>query len=140
MIYVKAMQKTLDLVIEGDARRALMWQRSNELKNGLQELGYHIGTGESPICAVFVPVGNNIEDVAMEMLTYLRTHGIFCTGVMWPVIPPGIVLFRMIPTASHSEEDVARTVEVFKNMREELHIAFPLGKNETEKINKIYRD
>jgi glycine C-acetyltransferase len=116
-----------------------MWDRANELKTGLKNLGYHIGTGDSPICSVFTPVGDNLEEVAMTMLTYLRKHGIFCTGVVWPVIPPGLVMFRMIPTSAHSQEDVGRTVEVFKKMRDDLKVKFPLDNSLVDKINKIFR-
>ncbi len=140
MPYVKSLQVALRLVQEGDERRRIMWERSNQLKDGLRNLGYHIGTGDSPICAVFTPVGDNLEDVAMGMLSYLRKHGIFCTGVVWPVIPPGLVMFRMIPTTAHSEEDVQRTVDVFKKMRDDLKIQFPLGSSEISKIQKIFRD
>jgi len=140
MPYVKSLQVALKKVADGDDRRQAMWDRSNELKDGLRNLGYHIGTGDSPICAVFTPVGENLEEVAMTMLTYLRQHKIFCTGVMWPVIPPGLVMFRMIPTAAHSKEDVARTVEVFKSMRDDLKVQFPLKDDLVSKISKIFRD
>ncbi len=140
MPYVKSLQVALKKVADGDDRRKAMWDRSNELKDGLRNLGYHIGTGDSPICAVFTPVGENLEEVAVSMLAYLRKHNIFCTGVMWPVIPPGLVMFRMIPTAAHSQEDVARTVEVFKQMRDDLKVQFPLGDTELDKIKKIFRD
>ncbi len=140
MPYVKSLQVALKKVADGDDRRKAMWDRSNELKDGLRNLGYHIGTGDSPICAVFTPVGENLEEVAVSMLAYLRKHNIFCTGIMWPVIPPGLVMFRMIPTAAHSQEDVARTVEVFKQMRDDLKVQFPLGDTELDKIKKIFRD
>lgn len=140
MPYVKSLQVALQKVSDGDDRRKIMWERSDALKKGLADLGYHIGTGDSPICAVFTPVGDNLEDVALSMLGYLRQHNIFCTGIVWPVIPPGLVMFRMIPTAAHSEEDVARTIEVFKAMRDDLKIQFPLGDNELGKIKKIFRD
>ena len=140
MPYVKSLQVALKKVADGDDRRQAMWDRSNELKDGLRNLGYHIGTGDSPICAVFTPVGENLEEVGMSMLTYLRQHKIFCTGVMWPVIPPGLVMFRMIPTAAHTKEDVARTVEVFKAMRDDLKVQFPLKDDLVSKINKIFRD
>jgi len=139
MPYVESIKVALNKVIAGEERRRLMWERSRELKNCLRDLGYHIGEGDSPICAVFVPVEEDLENVGMSMLTYLRRHNIFCTGVMWPVIPPGLVMFRMIPTSAHSQEDVQRTVAVFKSMRDDLKIQFPLGDSEVGKINKIYR-
>ena len=139
MPYVESLKVALNKVIDGAERRSLMWERSRELKNGLRDLGYQIGDGDSPICAVFVPVGEDLENVGMSMLTYLRHHNIFCTGITWPVIPPDLIMFRMIPTSAHSQEDVQRTVAVFKSMRDDLKIQFSLGSNEIGKINKIYR-
>ena len=139
MPYVLSLKVALQKVIEGDERRRLMWQRSGELKDGLCELGYHIGAGNSPICSVFVPIGERLESVGMEMLTYLRENSVFCTGVMWPVIPPGLMMFRMIPTSAHTPEDVAKTIEVFKNMRDNLKMR-TLRSDELAKIAKIYRN
>ena len=139
MLYVLSLKVALQKVIEGDERRRIMWQRSGELKDGLCELGYHIGTGESPICSVFVPIGERLESIGMEMLTYLRKNDIFCTGIVWPVIPPGLMMFRMIPTSNHTQGDVAQTIEVFKGMRDNLKMR-ALNSVELAKIAKIYRN
>jgi len=139
MPYVLSLKVALRKVIEGSDRRRVMWQRSDELKKGLRELGYHMGTGNSPICSVFVPVGEHLASIGMNMLTYLRENGVFCTGLVWPVIPPGLMMFRMIPTSAHTQEDVGRTVEVFKSMRDNLKIR-ALGSAELGKIAKIYRN
>jgi glycine C-acetyltransferase len=57
------------------------------------------------------------------MIRMLREdHGIFVSGVMYPVVPPGVVMFRMIPTASHTEEDVDRTLAGFKSMRDSMKL------------------
>lgn len=59
----------------------------------------------------------------MRMIAYLREeHGVFVSGVMFPVVPPGVVLFRMIPTAAHTEDDVDRTLEAFRAMRDTMSI------------------
>ncbi len=138
MPYVKSLQLTLNKVINEDYRRALMWERANSLKEGLSNLGFHIGSGQSPICTVFIPAGDKLEDLIMSVLQYLRNNGVFCTGVMWPVIPPGLVSLRMIPTAAHSEEDVRRTIEVFAHMQRDLKNSFTLGEEQITKANKIY--
>jgi len=139
MHYVLSLKVALQKVIEGDERRRIMWQRSGELKNGLRKLGYHIGTGESPICSVFIPIGKRLEAIGMEMLAYLRKKGVFCTGVIWPVIPPGLMLLRMIPTSAHAPDDVVKTVEVFKSMQDDLRMR-ALDSSELGKIAKIYRN
>ncbi|WGK68774.1 aminotransferase class I/II-fold pyridoxal phosphate-dependent enzyme [Candidatus Haliotispira prima] len=137
MIYVKSLQQTLELLSRDDFRRELMWQRSNALKEGLRSLGYTVGFGESPLCAVYISTAKGHE-TGEKVLSYLRERGIFVTGVVYPVIPPGLVMFRLIPTAGHSEEHVAKTLEVFAEMREGLSIGAVEG-GELEKIKKLYR-
>jgi glycine C-acetyltransferase len=48
--------------------------------------------------------------------------GIFITGVMYPVVPKGIILFRMVPTASHTDENIERTIAAFKKVRDDLKL------------------
>jgi len=139
ILYVLSLKVALQKVIEAEERRRIMWQRSGELKNGLRELGYCIGTGDSPICSVFVPIGEHTETNAVAMLSYLRKNGVFCTGIMWPVIPPGLMMFRMIPTSVHTREDVFKTVEVFKGMRDNLEMR-DLNSTELARIAKLYRN
>jgi glycine C-acetyltransferase len=120
LAYVKTLEKTLELVKDPEPRRK-MWHIAKLLQEGLTGLGYDIGDTESPITPVYVPTGS--EKDAMGMISLLREeHGIFVSGVMFPVVPPGVVLFRMIPTAAHSEEDVEKTVEAFRKMRDTLKL------------------
>jgi len=139
MIYVKSLGKTLDLIIDGDERRKKLWDISGKLKNGLKELGYYIGAGESPICSVFVPVGDgDIHEVGGGLVHYLRERGVFVSAVIYPVIPIGLCMFRMIPTTAHTETEVEETVEVFKRMRDELNLDLSMGADEQSKIAKVY--
>ena len=67
------------------------------------------------------------EKTAMEMISMLREdYGVFVSGVSFPVVPRGVILFRMIPTASHTEEDVEKTLSAFRQMRP--HEAGPFHK------------
>jgi glycine C-acetyltransferase len=135
MIYVKALQKTLELVRDGDDRREKLFSIAKKLSTGLRELGYYIGDVKSPLVPVFIPEGN--AATAMEWITYLRNKGIFVTGVTYPVIPKNYIMFRMVPTASHTDEDVARTVEAFKSLRDDRNI--PLN-YDIDAISTIYGD
>ena len=137
MIYVKSLQRTLHLLRNEDRRRELMWQRSNSLKQGLRDLGYTVGYGESPLCAVYASTARGHE-IGVRMLSYLRQKGIFVTGVVYPVIPPGLFMFRLVPTAAHSEQHVARTLEAFADMKRELSIN-AVEDEELDKIRKLYR-
>ena len=139
MIYVKSLQKTLELVIAGDENRARMWQNSNRLKQGLRELGYFIGSGESPICAVFAPInGEQTVTVGKRLVKFLRDRGIFATAITYPVIPLGLCMFRMIPTTSHTVEDIDRTIEVFRQMRDELTMDLKMAPEDQAKISRVY--
>lgn len=139
MVYVKSLEKSLELVQSGDDRRERMWHISTRIKNGLRELGYFVGNGGAPICPVFVPVGENrLDEMASRMMYFLRERGVFCTAVAYPVIPVGLCMFRMIPTAKHDEADVDYTIETFKKMRDELPLDLAMGEDEMAKIRRIY--
>jgi glycine C-acetyltransferase len=141
MVYVKTLDKTLDFIIDGDDRRKKMWDNSNKLKEGLKKLGYHIGPGESPICSVFTPTGSDdVNGVGVKMVKYLRENKIFVTAVVYPVIPPGLCMFRMIPTTSHTDSEINRTIEVFAAMKKDLGLQDSVNDDDISKINKVYRN
>jgi glycine C-acetyltransferase len=97
-----------------------MWSNAAKIKSGLAGLGFEIGDVPSPLCAVYVPAGD--VNLGMAIIKGLRDQGVFITGVMYPVVPKGIILFRMVPTASHTDDDIARTVAAFKNVRDALKL------------------
>ena len=139
MLYVQTLRKTFDLVKSGEDRRQKMWKRSNELKAGLRELGFYVGPGESPICSVFIPTGEEaLETIGAATSGFLRKNGVFVTAITYPVIPLGLLMFRMIPTAMHEEEDVANTLAVFKHMRDNLGLRLTMNEDEDKKIRKVY--
>jgi glycine C-acetyltransferase len=139
MVYVQTLRKTFDLVKAGEERRRKMWARSNELKSGLRELGFYVGPGESPICSVFVPLGEqSMEAMGAATSGFLRKQGVFVTAITYPVIPIGLLMFRMIPTAMHEEEDVQNTLAVFKDMRDNLGLRLKMNEEEDKKIRKVY--
>jgi glycine C-acetyltransferase len=120
MIYVAVLSKALDIIAHDDVRRQRMWANANKIKSGLRDLGYEVGDVPSPLCAVYVPAGD--INLGMAIIKALRDLGIFITGVIYPVVPKGILLFRMVPTASHTDEDIRRTIAAFKTVRDELKL------------------
>jgi glycine C-acetyltransferase len=101
--------------------RERMWRIAHRLQKGLTDLGFDIGDTESPITPVYVISGD--EKTAMAMISFLREEfGVFVSAVTFPVVPRGVVLFRMIPTAAHSEEDVDTTVAAFREMRDRMKL------------------
>jgi len=121
LIYVDALTRSLDLIEQKPELRARMWQVARRLQHGLVELGYDIGDTASPITPVYVPAGD--PSVAMQMVRTLREEfGVFVSGVVYPVVPKGVVMFRMIPTASHSDEDVDVTLKAFRELRDRMKL------------------
>lgn len=120
MVYVEALLKTLEIIKTDTARRERMWEVSKKLKKGLSELGYNVGDVPSPITPVYVPAKD--INLAAMILMKLRSLGVFVTGVVYPVVPKGIVLYRMIPTAAHSDEDIDLTINAFRKVRDDLKL------------------
>ena len=118
MIYVKGALKRLDMLRSQPELKAKLWENVNALQNGLKERGFDIGTTTSCVTPVYL---NGSIPEAMALVKDLReNHGIFCSIVVYPVIPKGLILLRMIPTATHTLEDVQITLEAFSAIRERL--------------------
>ncbi|HHF51977.1 MAG TPA: pyridoxal phosphate-dependent aminotransferase family protein [Candidatus Aminicenantes bacterium] len=120
MIYVEVLKKILAIVKNGASLRKKMFENAEKLKSGLKNLGYNVGKGRSPITAVYVPAGD--MKVGMQIIMKLRELGIFITGVMYPVVPKGIILFRLIPTASHTDKEINETIKAFATVRDNLNL------------------
>jgi len=121
LVYVKTVEKALSIVESEPQLRERMWSIARRLQSGLVNLGFDIGDTESPITPVYVIAGD--EKTAMSMIVMLREQfGVFVSAVTYPVVPRGVILFRMIPTAAHSEEDVDLTVSAFGKMRDALKL------------------
>ena len=121
LTYVDTLLTTLDYVENGEANRDRMWHVTRRLQTGLRALGFNIGNTVSPITPVYVPAGD--EETATRAMKLLRTeYGIFVSAVTYPVVPKGVVLFRLTSTASHTDEDIDITLEAFKKLRDHLNI------------------
>jgi glycine C-acetyltransferase len=95
-----------------------LWTIVNALQSGLKERGFDIGTTQSCVTPVYLE--GSIPE-AMALVRDLReNYGIFCSIVVYPVIPKGLILLRMIPTATHTLEDVRETLDAFDAIRERL--------------------
>ena len=96
-----------------------LWNIVNALQSGLKERGFDIGTTQSCVTPVYLK--GSIPE-AMALVRDLReNHGIFCSIVVYPVIPKGLILLRMIPTATHTLQDVQETLDAFDAIRSRLH-------------------
>ncbi|RXG16068.1 glycine C-acetyltransferase [Leeuwenhoekiella aestuarii] len=110
--------KRLDMLRTMPELREKLWKNVNALQNGLKKRGFDIGTTQSCVTPVYLK--GSIPE-AMALVKDLReNHGIFCSIVVYPVIPKGLILLRLIPTASHTLQDVEETLDAFSSIRERL--------------------
>jgi glycine C-acetyltransferase len=118
MIQTVGSLKRLELLRNSPEIKDKLWVNVNALQNGLKEKGFNIGDTNTCITPVYLE--GSIPE-AMVMVNDLReNYGIFLSIVVYPVIPKGIILLRMIPTASHTLADVDETLTAFEAIREKL--------------------
>ena len=95
-----------------------LWKNVVMLQDGLKNNGFNIGNTQSCVTPVYLE--GSIPE-AMSLVKDLRENfGIFCSIVVYPVIPKGLILLRLIPTASHTKEDIDKTLTAFSKIREKL--------------------
>ncbi len=118
MAMVKGALKRLDMVRTMPELRENLWKIVDRLQFELKEKGFNIGKTNTCVTPVFLE--GDIPE-AMALVNDLReNHKIFCSIVVYPVIPKGIILLRLIPTAAHTLDDVNKTMTAFASIREKL--------------------
>ena len=116
MTLTKGALKRLDMLRTMPELKQNLWKIVDALQSGLKARGFDIGTTQSCVTPVYLK--GSIPE-AMALVRDLReNHGIFCSIVVYPVIPRGLILLRMIPTATHTLEDVELTLDAFDAIRE----------------------
>jgi len=118
MTMVKGALKRLDMIRTMPELREKLWENVNALQNGLKERGFNIG--KTNTCVTPVILEGDVPE-AMALVNDLReNHRIFCSIVIYPIIPKGMILLRLIPTSVHTLEDVELTITAFSAIREKL--------------------
>ena len=110
--------KRLELIRNHPEFQEKLWENVRALQSSLKENGFEIGVTNSPVTPVFLKGG--IPEATNLVVDLRENHGIFCSMVVYPVIPKGEIILRIIPTAVHTLEDVKVTIEAFKAVREKL--------------------
>jgi glycine C-acetyltransferase len=122
MPMVLGLIKRLELLRSKPELREKLWKIANQLQSGLKERGFDIGVTNTMVTPVFLK-GDLFEATALTR-DLRENYGIFCSIVIYPVIPKGLILLRLIPTAAHSSEDVERTLAAYSEMGEKLKAGF----------------
>ena len=110
--------KRLDLLRTRPELKAKLWENVNALQLGLKDRGFDIGTTQSCVTPVYLK--GSIPEAMVLVKDLRENHSIFCSIVVYPVIPKGIILLRLIPTSTHTLEDVSLTLDAFTVIRERL--------------------
>ncbi|WOK09162.1 aminotransferase class I/II-fold pyridoxal phosphate-dependent enzyme [Imperialibacter roseus] len=125
-IYAKALPmpmvygalKRLDLILTQPELRDKLWQVTHALQEGLTSAGFDIGNTNSPVTPVYL--NGSIAEATALVSDLRENHQLFCSMVVYPVVPKGMIILRLIPTAVHTLEDVKKTIGVFKEIRANL--------------------
>ena len=117
-VLVEGALKRLDMLRTRPEFKAKLWENVNALQNGLKDRGFDIGTTQSCVTPVYLK--GSIPEAMVLVKDLRENHGIFCSIVVYPVIPKGLILLRLIPTATHTLEDVSITLDAFSAIREKL--------------------
>ncbi|WP_266367310.1 aminotransferase class I/II-fold pyridoxal phosphate-dependent enzyme [Tellurirhabdus rosea] len=124
MPYVVGGLKRLELIKTRPELREKLWENVRALQNGLRERGFNIGDTTSPVTPVLMQSDGGVPEVTALVRDMRENHGIFCSIVVYPVVPKGVVMLRIIPTAAHTLEDVEFTLNAFSDVARKLSEGF----------------
>ncbi|MEZ5014250.1 MAG: pyridoxal phosphate-dependent aminotransferase family protein [Chitinophagales bacterium] len=110
--------KRLELLRSQPQLKEQLWDNVRKLQDGFRERGFDLGSTNSPVTPVFLKV--SIPETINLVVDLRENYGIFCSAVTYPVIPKGMLMLRIIPTASHNDEDIRLTLDAFSAIREKI--------------------
>lgn len=110
--------KRLELLRTQPALKEKLWENARKLQNGLKEKGFDIGKTDSVVTPVYMTGG--VEEATAMVMDLRENYNIFCSIVVYPVIPKGHIIYRLIPTAAHTDEDIQATLKAFEETKKKL--------------------
>ncbi len=116
---VYGLLKRLELLNKHPEYRQQLWKTANSLQKGLVEAGFDIGITNTMVTPVYMR--GSIPEATNMVIDLRENFGIFCSMVVYPVIPKGMIILRLIPTAIHTDEDVKYTIESFSKIKDKLY-------------------
>lgn len=128
LIIVEGMLKRMEMVKSMPELREKLWYNVNKLQQGLKDRGFDIGKTNSPVTPIYMKGG--VPEATQMVMDLRENYRIFCSIVVYPVIPKGEIIYRIIPTAAHSDADIDETLRAFQETKKKLDE----GKYKAEKI------
>ncbi|MGJ7033656.1 aminotransferase class I/II-fold pyridoxal phosphate-dependent enzyme [Niabella hirudinis] len=110
--------KRLELLRTRPELKEKLWDVALKLQNGLRTRGFDIGTTDSVVTPIYMKGG--VEEATAMVMDLRENYRIFCSIVVYPVIPKGHIIYRLIPTASHTDADIEATLTAFSAVKEKL--------------------
>ena len=129
MAMVEGLLKRLELLQSQPQLKEQLWKIVKALQNGFKERGFNIGNTQSPVTPVFLS-DTSLEETSNLVIDLRENYNIFCSVVIYPVVPKDVVMLRIIPTAVHTIEDVEYTLNAFTEIKNKLKE----GKYKSDKI------
>ena len=118
LVVVDGMLTRMQMLKTMPELREKLWHIVNRLQTGLKEKGFDIGATNSPVTPVYMKGG--LPEATNMVMDIRENYNIFCSVVVYPVIPKGEIIFRIIPTAAHTDEDVDITLKAFEETKKKL--------------------
>jgi glycine C-acetyltransferase len=126
--------KRLELLKTQPEHKANLWKIVGAVQHGLRERGFYIGTTTTPVTPVLFKGG--VGEAANMSMDLRENFNIFCSVVIYPVVPKDVIMFRIIPTAAHTMDDVNYTLEKFSTLKSKLD-AGEYRKEELVSVTKV---
>lgn len=118
MPFVLGNLKRLELLQTQPDLKEKLWSNALKLQNGLKERGFDIGNTDTPVTPVYMKGG--VEEATAMVMDLRENYKIFCSIVVYPVIPKGHIIYRLIPTAAHTDADINETLIAFTETKAKL--------------------
>jgi glycine C-acetyltransferase len=110
--------KRLEMLRTMPEMREKLWNNALKLQAGLKERGFDIGKTDTMVTPIYMKGG--VEEATAMVMDIRENYGVFCSIVVYPVIPKGHIIYRLIPTASHTDEDIEITLKAFSETKARL--------------------
>ncbi|HSZ31701.1 MAG TPA: pyridoxal phosphate-dependent aminotransferase family protein [Puia sp.] len=118
MALVKGNLKRLELLRNNPSLKEKLWNNALKLQSGLRKKGFDIGKTDSVVTPIYMK--GDIPEATAMVMDLRENYGIFCSIVVYPVIPKGHIIYRLIPTAIHTDQDIEATLTAFEATKKKL--------------------
>ena len=118
MSFVIGNLKRLEMLRSMPELREKLWKNALKLQAGLKERGFDIGNTDTMVTPVYMKGG--VEEATAMVMDLRENYGVFCSIVVYPVIPKGHIIYRLIPTAAHTDADIEQTLKAFSETKHKL--------------------